>query len=220
MPVPAISFAVMRADLLDQFRIARAPQADVVREDHGAADVVVPVHGVDAVENRDAEPRGQRAFLKVVSVGRPARRADVGNLRAAAAQHRAQEVLAHIVERSSSTRCRPASSGRPSRRASCGRAGRRRAAPRATWDSCREPRLQAAVRQRASRRPPESSPPRRRRPSGGHATARKRCCREQMLSVPWSITQGGRGRDEESDPNQCPETGRIIRRWRAQRKAP
>ena len=58
------------ADFFDQLRIARAAQADVVREDHRAEHVVVAVHGVDAVENRDAEPRLERLLLAaVVGVG-------------------------------------------------------------------------------------------------------------------------------------------------------
>ncbi len=36
--------------------VAGGPQADVVREDRGAAHVVVAVHGVGSVQDRDAEP--------------------------------------------------------------------------------------------------------------------------------------------------------------------
>ena len=42
-------------DLLDQFRIAGAAETDVVGEHHGADHVVVAVHGIDAVEQRNAE---------------------------------------------------------------------------------------------------------------------------------------------------------------------
>ncbi len=41
------------ADLLDQGGVARRAQADVLREDHGAQDVVMSVNGVDAVEQGD-----------------------------------------------------------------------------------------------------------------------------------------------------------------------
>jgi hypothetical protein len=53
-------------DLLDELRVARRPEPHVVREHDGAHDVVVPVDRVDAVEQRDLEPRLRR--LRVVAV--------------------------------------------------------------------------------------------------------------------------------------------------------
>ena len=56
--------------LLDQRRIARAAQADLVREDDGAQHVVVAVHGVDAVEERNAQTRFFGVLLQaVVQIG-------------------------------------------------------------------------------------------------------------------------------------------------------
>ena len=56
--------------LLDERGIARAAEADVVREDHRAQHVVVAVHGVDAVEDRDLQARLLGARLEaVVEVG-------------------------------------------------------------------------------------------------------------------------------------------------------
>ena len=52
------------ADAADQVGIARGTQADVVREDGRADDVVVPVDGVDAIDQRDLGTRpagGRRA---------------------------------------------------------------------------------------------------------------------------------------------------------------
>ena len=53
-------------DALHQRRVASATQPDVVREDYGAEHVAVPVHGIDAVEQRNAQARLQRVLLKVV----------------------------------------------------------------------------------------------------------------------------------------------------------
>src|SRR5205823_2822370 len=46
------------ADLFDQLRVVRGAEADVVREDRRAVNVVVPVHRVDAVDRGDAERGG------------------------------------------------------------------------------------------------------------------------------------------------------------------
>src|SRR5581483_4835105 len=51
---------------LYQFRAAAAAETDVVREDGRADHVVVAVHRVNAVNDRDAEARSQRALLKAV----------------------------------------------------------------------------------------------------------------------------------------------------------
>jgi hypothetical protein len=66
MPVARTSFAVMRSIFLDQRGIARAAQPDIMREDHRAQNVVVPVHGVDAVEQRNLQARFQGALLIAV----------------------------------------------------------------------------------------------------------------------------------------------------------
>jgi len=50
-------------DLLHEVRVARRAQPDVVREDHGADHVGVPVHSVHAVQQRDAEPGLAREVL-------------------------------------------------------------------------------------------------------------------------------------------------------------
>ncbi len=54
------------ADFIDQVRVARRPQADIVREDDGALDVIVPVHAVGAVEERNAQPCLESLPLKTV----------------------------------------------------------------------------------------------------------------------------------------------------------
>src|SRR5260370_32644618 len=50
--------------LFDQLGIARAAEADVVREDDGVEHVVMPVHGVDTVEDGDLEARVLGARLQ------------------------------------------------------------------------------------------------------------------------------------------------------------
>jgi hypothetical protein len=64
--------------ILDQPRIARAAETDVVREDDGAFHVVVTVHRVDAVDQRNREPCGERAFLKPGHHRRPCARRHIG----------------------------------------------------------------------------------------------------------------------------------------------
>ena len=54
MPVARTSSAVIAFDLLHQLGVAGAAQADVVRKDDGAGDVVVAVDGIHAVDQRDA----------------------------------------------------------------------------------------------------------------------------------------------------------------------
>ena len=66
-------------------------EADVVREDHRADDVVVAVHGVDAVEQRDLQARLDRLRLVHLVHRRPVLDAVRSRIRAAAAQHRSDE---------------------------------------------------------------------------------------------------------------------------------
>ena len=78
---------------LDERGVARAAQADVVREKRRAFDVAVAVHRVDAVQDRDLEPRVQAQRDRVVDRARPIAEAVAGRrVRVAAAQHRAQEI--------------------------------------------------------------------------------------------------------------------------------
>ncbi len=78
--------------LLHQRRIARAAEADVMREDHRAEDVVVPVHGVDAVEQRDLQARVPGVLLQaVVEVGPGLEAVAFLGVGTAAAENRAEE---------------------------------------------------------------------------------------------------------------------------------
>ncbi len=99
-------------------------EPDVVREDRRADQVVVAVHGVDAVEDRDLQPGGQRRAWKpstmsaqprACSGSAPSRRrtapSRAGRSRSATGRRRPRPA-------------RPGSSGRPSRPASSGPAGR------------------------------------------------------------------------------------------------
>ena len=91
MPVPATSRAVIADDLFDQLWVARASHADVVRKDDRAFDVAVAVNGVDAVNQRDAKPRPERALLQRLGVRPPRFRRDIRQLGIAAAQNGAEE---------------------------------------------------------------------------------------------------------------------------------
>jgi hypothetical protein len=77
-------------DRPDEPRVAGRAERDVVREDRGAEQVAVPVHGVDPVEQRDAEPRGERGALEAVNHVRPRPRAVRIGHRAAAGQDAAE----------------------------------------------------------------------------------------------------------------------------------
>jgi hypothetical protein len=61
MPVAIISRAVARAIASTSSGSSGGAEADVVREDDRAYEVGVPVHGVDAVEQRDTQAGGERA---------------------------------------------------------------------------------------------------------------------------------------------------------------
>ena len=114
-------------DLLDQVGVARGAQARVVREDRRADHVVVAVHGVDAVDQRDLQPRGQRLRAgsrrpcppsrRPCSASAPSRR------RTAPSRGRGRR----SARATAGPGARPGSSGRPSRPASSGPAGPRRA---------------------------------------------------------------------------------------------
>jgi len=84
------------AYLLYESRVTRGAEADVVGKHRGALHVVVAADRVDAVQDWDAEARGQRLLLHALDVGVPARGRHVGHLRIAAAQHRPEEVLRDI----------------------------------------------------------------------------------------------------------------------------
>ena len=48
----------------DEFFITRCAQSDVVRKNHRPINVVMAVHGINAVKQRDFQPRLQRLILK------------------------------------------------------------------------------------------------------------------------------------------------------------
>ncbi|BAS86396.1 Os03g0749650, partial [Oryza sativa Japonica Group] len=73
MPVALTSSAVA-APILFTSCLPCGAERDVVGEDGGAVDVVVSVHGVDAVDHRDAEPRRERPLLEVAHHAHPLRR--------------------------------------------------------------------------------------------------------------------------------------------------
>ena len=79
-------------DLLHERRVARGAQADVVGEDDRAQDVVVAVDGVDAVEERDLQPRLQRVGLDTVIEVGPVLHAVGLGVGVAAGEERAEEV--------------------------------------------------------------------------------------------------------------------------------
>lgn len=90
-------------DLPQQLRIARGAQPDVVREQRGTHDVALPVHGIDAEQQRDGlaafgrihggvvervgqrQPFGRRGVIAAAGIG------------VASGQDRAEAVAAHVV---------------------------------------------------------------------------------------------------------------------------
>ena len=93
-----------RADRFDQGRVVRRTQADVVREHRGPEDVVVPVHGVDAPDDRHLDRRVGRHRRIVVAVGQRQPVPDPGVLvsagpGAAAIEYRADVVFRHLGRR-------------------------------------------------------------------------------------------------------------------------
>lgn len=85
-------------DLLDQFRVARAPQGDVMGKDDGAQDVAVAVHRVHPVQHRDPEPRLHRLRLHpVVQVGPGLERVPLHGIGIPPAEHRADEIFLHVA---------------------------------------------------------------------------------------------------------------------------
>ena len=58
MPVARTSSAVIRAAFSIKRRIARTPQADVMREDDRAQHIVMSVHRIDAEENWNSQTSG------------------------------------------------------------------------------------------------------------------------------------------------------------------
>ena len=89
-------------DALDQFDVMRGAQADVVREDGGAVDVAVSVHGIGAPDHRHRDLRIRAHRGVVVGIGQrdPILHAGVlvlGRPGTATVQHRADVVLAHFL---------------------------------------------------------------------------------------------------------------------------
>src|SRR5262249_18830961 len=69
VPVNAGAAHLDRGDAVNFFDerwVARAAEADVMREDHGAEDVAMPMHGVNTVEQRYAKSCSERLLLAVV----------------------------------------------------------------------------------------------------------------------------------------------------------
>jgi len=91
------------ADAADQVRIARGAQADVVGEDGGPDDVVVPVHRVHAEQHGDGRAAGPRLDgdlvegLRQVEPGLGGGAVVPARAGVAAGQHRAQRVLAQVL---------------------------------------------------------------------------------------------------------------------------
>ena len=87
------------ADATDEIGIARAAEADVVREDHGAEHVAMAVDGVDAVDDGNGEARLERVLLAlVVDVGPSFEAIAFLGIGAAAAENRADEILFDVAE--------------------------------------------------------------------------------------------------------------------------
>ena len=102
MPVARTSVGGDRADLLDERRVAGRAQADVVREDRRADHVVVAVHRVHAVDQRDLQPGRLRPQLEAVDMSAQASGVFGVGHRAAAGQQRAERVrrdVGRAVER-------------------------------------------------------------------------------------------------------------------------
>ncbi len=86
-------------NLFHQRRIARASQADVMREDHRAQHVVVAVERVHAVEQRDAQAAAGGALLNaVVEIGPRLQAVTFFRVGTAAAEHRAERVRLDLGE--------------------------------------------------------------------------------------------------------------------------
>ncbi len=87
-------------DLLDQIGVTSRAQADVLREDGRAAQIVVSVNGIHAVNDRDAEARVKRALLEARRHLDPRLdRITIGGITAAAAQNTADSKLGHVSGR-------------------------------------------------------------------------------------------------------------------------
>ena len=171
IPVAAVSGGRRPADLLDKRRVARRPEPDVVREDRGAGDIVVAVDGVDAVEDRDPEPR--------LDGGLPGRRRPSRASRPACSRRGVPPPPLRTPPTDGVPRRRPASiepfstsviwpifsasvisARRPATRSSIGRDGSRHAAPAGVAGSptpqrrrSRRPAMRWAATNRTPRRP-------------------------------------------------------------------
>src|SRR5205085_12148095 len=75
------------ADAADEISIARATEADVMREDYGAQHIAVAVDGVDTVDDGNAEARLEGVLLAlVVNIGPSVEAVAFLGIRAAAAK--------------------------------------------------------------------------------------------------------------------------------------
>ena len=125
MPVARTSSAVTRSIFSTRSASRVQPRPMSCGKIDGAGDVVVPVDGVDAVEQRDGQARLERVLLVAVDqVGPALERVIVLVLGAgtAAAQQRTEEILLDVGPDLSAIPDRAASSGRSSRPASSLRA--------------------------------------------------------------------------------------------------
>ena len=98
-PVDAVassSTAVARHGV-DELGVVRSAEADVVREDGGAEHVVVSMHGVDPVEQRNAEPRRQRFGMHRIQHFGPFGRGRPAWRRAAGAENGAERVALDVT---------------------------------------------------------------------------------------------------------------------------
>ena len=86
-------------DSLDEVRVSRGPEADVMREYRRVLQGIVSVHGVDSVDDRDLKPGGKRRVLERVDHGAPTLARVVGWGRAAAAQYAAETEAPDLVGR-------------------------------------------------------------------------------------------------------------------------
>ncbi len=86
-------------DLLHQIRIASTSERDVLREDHRPQHVVVTMHRVDAVQQRNAQTRAQCRLLAAIVHGGPGLAAvALLRIRITATQDRTDIQLLNIVQ--------------------------------------------------------------------------------------------------------------------------
>ena len=97
MPVPATSSAVTRSACSTSLAIVRGAQAEVVGKDGGAVDVVVAMHGINAVEQGDFQAGLQGVILEAVDEAQPVGGGVAGGrIGVAAAQDGAEAIFLHV----------------------------------------------------------------------------------------------------------------------------